>query len=568
MRQGGWSWACWITGLATSVAFVVQFGRNLPYSDEWTNFTHLVGEEPISLAWLWEPLNEQRIPLARLLYVGIVRASGDVRTVMIINACGLAAAAALLMAAARRLRGRSTALDAVFPVLLLAPAHYENLLSALQISFVASAALTCAAIFVLVAAPDTPSDRRTLAVGALAALLPLTGGTGLLPALGLLAWLLAVLVARRGHGVSTAALAVGAAPALAYLAASHHPPSTPPYRLAALPRALIEVASTAFGVSDVAPMMLGTIALLLAGAGLLALRRSSVDRWQRGGILAATIGMLILLAGIAYGRGMYGPGAALVPRYTSVSALLLACAALSFACLEAARWARVLSGLLLAGLVGLLPFNTRAALQYASIRSTHADLLARDVADGLPIWRLVAHHGVAVFDYEGREVPHLLRLMARHRFGYYRGAPSPAPDPQIWDERPLDLGAPIHSHDATWNEGEVRAIGPDPYVVYAITPAQHIAALRLELVLEQPKPQIETLELHVWWAVASAGEDFRPETRNVAYFLPSVGDTRHALMFFVDARIDRLRIDPDFEHARFRLLRAVVLTPRVSRDQG
>jgi hypothetical protein len=561
MRQRGrWVWGLWLLASLWSLGFVARAGRNLPFSDEWLDFSHVVGEEPLSLSWLWHPLNEQRLPLPRLLYVGIVRATGDVRAVMAINAGGLAAAAALLLVAARRLRGRTAARDAVFPLLLLGPAHYENLLCALQISFVAAAVLGGAAVLAMVAAPGLPSDRRIVAVGALAALLPLVGGTGLLLAAGPLGWLVGVLVIGGARRASLAALAVGAAPALAYAACFEHPPRTPPYRLDALPRAWLEVAGTAFGVNGVAPHILGAAALLLAGAGLVALGRSPGDRWQRAGILAGTGSALALGWGIAYGRGMYGLNAAVVPRYTSVAAFTLACAALSFACMERARWARAAGALLLAGLVGLLPLNARAAHGFASAHAAQVDALAGEIAAGLPVWRLAAHHGLAVYDDDGREVPGLLRLMQRHHFGYYRQAPTPGPDPAAWEERPLDLGEPLQSHDLAWHDGEAVAVGPDPYVVYAV-PVQDVPALRLEVLLEQPQPSHEAVEFHLWWALDAAHEGFRPEARNVGYFLPSAGPATRHLTFYIDARIDRLRLDPDLEHARFRLIRAAVLVP-------
>src|SRR5438874_2145914 len=106
-------WLLWALLLASALAFVALFGTDLPYWDDWNMIPAVVGRQPISLGWLWALHNEHRIPLPKLLYLGLAwAAGGDLRAGMIFNVLVLGAASALLLAAVRRARGRTVLADA------------------------------------------------------------------------------------------------------------------------------------------------------------------------------------------------------------------------------------------------------------------------------------------------------------------------------------------------------------------------------------------------------------------------------------------------------------------------
>ena len=104
-----------------ALAFVWRFGSDVPFWDEWNLVDALTGARPITLEWLWAPHNGHRIPLPKLLLLGLYKLSGgDFRVGMYFDVAALAAIAAAMMWASRRMRqGEPSYVDAVFPLLLL-----------------------------------------------------------------------------------------------------------------------------------------------------------------------------------------------------------------------------------------------------------------------------------------------------------------------------------------------------------------------------------------------------------------------------------------------------------------
>ncbi|HET7294318.1 MAG TPA: hypothetical protein VFM88_17980, partial [Vicinamibacteria bacterium] len=67
-------WAAWAIALGVAVGYVLRYGPDLPYEDEFGQLWQLVGEEPVTLEWLLWPVSEHRIPLSRLVWLGVLRA--------------------------------------------------------------------------------------------------------------------------------------------------------------------------------------------------------------------------------------------------------------------------------------------------------------------------------------------------------------------------------------------------------------------------------------------------------------------------------------------------------------
>ena len=57
-------------------------------ADEWELVPALAREQPISPAWLWAQHNEHRIPLPKLVLLGLFAVSdNDIRSGMFFNVC-------------------------------------------------------------------------------------------------------------------------------------------------------------------------------------------------------------------------------------------------------------------------------------------------------------------------------------------------------------------------------------------------------------------------------------------------------------------------------------------------
>lgn len=84
LERGGWMgrvltrpretqlvWAVCIVMTAATLLFVAHFSSNVPSWDDWDMVPTLTGEQPVTLGWLWSQHNEHRVPLPRLILLGL-----------------------------------------------------------------------------------------------------------------------------------------------------------------------------------------------------------------------------------------------------------------------------------------------------------------------------------------------------------------------------------------------------------------------------------------------------------------------------------------------------------------
>src|SRR5687768_10149786 len=110
--QGGRERVTWfplLTWAAMTVAglgFVLGFGHNVPWGDEWEFVPVLTGHESAGPRWLWAQHNEHRLPLPRAIYLGLFRLTGDFRAGMVLQVLLLSALALGLLRYLSAARGR------------------------------------------------------------------------------------------------------------------------------------------------------------------------------------------------------------------------------------------------------------------------------------------------------------------------------------------------------------------------------------------------------------------------------------------------------------------------------
>ena len=63
----------WGLALAFALGLVAHFGHNAPFNDDFAIIPWWTGERPITLSWLWEPHNEHRIALPKLILLALAR---------------------------------------------------------------------------------------------------------------------------------------------------------------------------------------------------------------------------------------------------------------------------------------------------------------------------------------------------------------------------------------------------------------------------------------------------------------------------------------------------------------
>ncbi|MDB4911088.1 MAG: hypothetical protein JWO39_1911, partial [Gemmatimonadetes bacterium] len=175
--------------VAIALACIVRYGRNIPLAEDLLMVPPMTGHESNLASWLWAQNNEHRVPLPKLILLGVLGATHDFRAGMVLNVLSLAALAAAMMLTARYLRGEVTrATDAFFPLALLHLGDWENLVWAWQFQFVSSAVLICTLMLVVARQRDAPTMRQSVVGAVSLVLLPLTGASGLVFALALAPW--------------------------------------------------------------------------------------------------------------------------------------------------------------------------------------------------------------------------------------------------------------------------------------------------------------------------------------------------------------------------------------------
>jgi hypothetical protein len=219
-------WAGWALATLLALAATAVHGRWLPWSDDFDIVPFLTGDKDATLGWLWEQHNEHRIPLVKLVFLGLGRLSGaDYRWTLAFNALLLSATAAALIVAAARLRGRAAWTDILFPAVLL---HLGQgaLVWAFHSQFLLTTVLGGLFVAVAVAAPQNAGASRAATLTALACLLPLTGSSGLVVAVAAAALLGAEAIRPRdggpaqplARGIAAAGAGLTLVVAVAYLA--------------------------------------------------------------------------------------------------------------------------------------------------------------------------------------------------------------------------------------------------------------------------------------------------------------------------------------------------------------
>jgi hypothetical protein len=143
-----------------------------------------------SVSFLWAQHNEHRLPLAKLIWLVISHASRyDFRAAMYLSALTLGAAAALLLFAAKRVRGQTSYADAFLALTLLNLGQCQNLLWSFLLSWTLSSLFLAVVFMVVVMSGQFLRIKDALIAGSAIICLPLCGGNGVIVAPCLALWL-------------------------------------------------------------------------------------------------------------------------------------------------------------------------------------------------------------------------------------------------------------------------------------------------------------------------------------------------------------------------------------------
>jgi hypothetical protein len=526
--------------------------------DEWALIPALAGAETIDPAWLWAPHNEHRLPLPRLILLGLLRlAAGDFRAGMVANVLLLGGLSLALILAARRVRGRSAWSDAFFPLALLHWGHVENLLWGWQVGFVLATTLASLSLVLLVRQGPSPSPGSLSALGACLVGLPLCGAHGLLLAAPLSLWLLGSGLAlgftsrpRQGGkallalAFSLGALAVGGL----YLIGLPRPGTSPDLDPARVLRVGLQFLSASLGLvgSRQWPFAAGLVGGLLLGAAILLASaiRSRPDQRLAGGLLAYLAAFLVLALGIGFGRGGAAgdPAPGLASRYTALSVPGLCAVYLAFLIFGRSAPARAVPLLLLLASALVLPRNLAQGLAQARDLKQSTDAFERDILAGRPPVFLADRYSrfpSAVYPHAYKSLfPSLLEMARSAGLGFFAHL---VEDP---DYRIVRLPADLSR--------------PDP-MRFVLEPPRFVYAVRLHY-LYVPQAPLATFTF-TWKGPGAGGE--REGIDRVLLFQDPEPDS---VVFWIDAPLSDFRVQPDDKPSFCHILAVELLVPLSGED--
>ncbi len=114
----------WLGLTLALIAYVVRYGPSIPWQDDWSLIPPLTGVKPVTVRWLWEQMNEHRLPLVKLVLVAAGKVTrGDARVGMLIVALLLAGLALAMIVVAERLRGALAGLGGLRRIRAVARGH-------------------------------------------------------------------------------------------------------------------------------------------------------------------------------------------------------------------------------------------------------------------------------------------------------------------------------------------------------------------------------------------------------------------------------------------------------------
>jgi hypothetical protein len=558
-------WTAWVMMLTSTLIFLARYASNVPSWDDWDMVPTLTHNQPVTWEWLWSQHNEHRVPLPRLVFLGLNRLfMVDMRVTMYFDLVLMAALAAAMMVAARRIRGRSTPADAFFPLLLLQWGQAANLLWGWQLQFFASVALACIALIAIArVGSGVLPGRAALVVGICALLLPLCGanGLGMVPALAawplalalLPEWWLGAASVRKKWligGTGVAALVLTALYFVGWERVPYHPQSQSLYQTL---KTAVQFVTIGLGPStrDLWPLTgLATLGVFgLTGLLLVRVLQSRPDHRARALGLLFLLGALGALAlGLGLGRNGFET------RYVTLA--LPAWCVVYFAWLIYGETLRSwVPGVLAVAAAAALWGNTTFGIEYARELRAQLGGFERDLIAGVPLHQLLHRYGPWLHPHQ--EMPErYLPMLKRANIRFYGSLQLDRPFGAI----PLRLD-PVETTLLTWHDSTARVIGPKPALRFRLPADRLVAGIRLRYRYRSDDGMLPYIRIS--WKSSSEAE-FAPErfykyspTGDRANWergtWDAIQDSATTLTVWISDTVREIGITPDFRPAVFKV---------------
>lgn len=560
-------WSLWAVMLLAAIGFVAAFGADFPLSEDFIYVPILVGEEPITVDWLWSWANEFRFPLTKLILIAAFKATHlNFRAGLYLNVASLGLLAFGMIAAARRARGGTRYTDAFFPIACLHWGHHSGFLWNSVLVFDFAAALV-GGMLLLIVGRGRPSLPAAWTAAAGLSLLPLCGPVGMafLPALTLWVWSVAASSWRSGGrpgrirgGLLLALTAPALALATLYFRGYQRPATnSPPGELGDVVRTTAQFLSLGFGpaaaslwpyIAWVVPGLLAVAAAFLVGAWA----RRPEERPRALGLLAFLAGSATLALGLGWGRSGMGGLAGFQDRYSALPVPML-CGVYFAVELYAGPAARraLQMGMLLAA-TAMLWGNTLPALGHGREVAARAASLHRDLRAGLPTYMIIGRHTPFLHPSQDA-VARPLAMLRKAGVAPFRSLKEDPP----FAETAVPL-RPAGVSQIRWEGGTATADGVDPWITFTVPRPRYVAAIRIRYSHSNATATCSHFKIS-WKRPDQAGFPIGQEYAN--WGLPT-GAGRETTVW-VRETLGDFRIQPDNQPCHFRILGISLLSPEL-----
>ncbi len=444
-------WAIWAAACGMFLLHVVWYASHLPSEDDLVLVPYVTGAKPVTAAWLWDDFYQHRLPLPKLLLVGLTAPTQSFLPAKLFNWLLLSAASAGVLLLTRRLRGSSDYCDAAVPLAFLSLSQAELWWTAHALNLALGAALIVGVLLAVARSPRVETPRAFAALAGLVLALPLCGMVGVAFVPALLPWLLASAVAHRRDGTRRGRRFAGAFVGLAaatvalcvvYAVGLHFPAQKAEPLAERVPRLAGQFARL-FGMSTGLttaerwrlPAVLAAGPTLAAlGLGLFHATRRA-DRLRALGLLAWFCGWAVLIFGVAWGRA--GWWELFLSRYVTLAVPVNAWVVVVVALYGRGAW-RLVPLMLAAVQVFCLPRNLEVGYQCGVTHQSMMKTFYYDLKGGVPAAVLAEQYADSLLF--GRRDELLARLHELRDAGWRPYDELPPDEPFAEESVPLAAG--------------------------------------------------------------------------------------------------------------------------------
>jgi hypothetical protein len=559
--------------LVAALVYVAQYGSNVPSWDDWDMVPTMTGEQPITWTWLWSQHNEHRIPVPRLVMLGLFQVFGnDFRMGMYFNVLSTAALALGMIFAAKRLRGWLSCADAYFAVLLLNLGQGVNFIWGWQVEFFLSTVFAGIALLIIVHSGDRLNMGTATAIGLCLILLVGSGAHGVVLVPPLALWLSIFAVfrwqssaphAKRDGlvllGIASLGLLLTALYLIGYERVPYHPFTLNPMSIL---RTSVQFLTMAFGpaVRSVWPFSgLAVLGLLLFAVTLLALviRNQILERYRALGLFFFLAAMGCLALALGLGRNGFEP------RYITLSVPVMCCVYFVCALYCHGRIRQLVQMSLLAVTCITLWPNTEFGISYAQDLRARLGSFEQEMAAGVPSYVLINRYGPYLHIHQEitNDYMPMLRSAGIGSFAYLKDNPA-------FREIRVPL-YPSALSEVEWQSGTAYATGRSPHLVFPLPQRQYVCGIRLKYVHATKEGTLPSVSVY-WkngeqeeftadrfWKNSPTGD--RANWERGTWL--RLGESETTMEVWSCDWISHIRIHPDLRPCVFKILEIVLLVP-------